>query len=83
MGFLGWIVVGLIAGTLAAAFTGIRGSGCLTNIALGIVGGLLGGILFNAAGSRGIGDFGLWSIFVAFVGAFLLALIVRLFQRPD
>ena len=43
--------------------------GCLGTIVVGVVGGLLGGALFNAAGDHGIGDFGLRSMFVAFVGA--------------
>ena len=35
-------------------------------------------MLFNAAGDEGIGDFGLRSMFVAFVGAVVLLLIVGL-----
>jgi len=34
--------------------------------------------LFNLAGDKGIGDFGLRSMFVAFVGAVLLLTIVAL-----
>jgi uncharacterized membrane protein YeaQ/YmgE (transglycosylase-associated protein family) len=45
---------------------------------VGIFGGLLGGILFNAAGDKGIGDFGLRSMFVAFVGAVVLLAVVGL-----
>lgn len=45
---------------------------------IGIAGGLLGGIIFNAAGEEGITDFGLWSTFVAFVGACVLLLLFRL-----
>jgi len=39
---------------------------------------LLGGALFSIAGDKGIGDFGLRSMFVAFVGAVLLLTIVAL-----
>jgi len=78
MGILGWIVVGFVAGALARAVTGYRwgGAGCLGTIIIGIVGGLLGGAIFNLAGDKGIGDFGLRSLFVAFIGAVLLLLIV-------
>ena len=79
MGLLGWLIVGLIAGGLARAVTGGGWNlGCLGTIAVGVLGGVIGGILFNLAGSHGIGDFGLWSMFVAFVGAVLLLVIVDL-----
>jgi uncharacterized membrane protein YeaQ/YmgE (transglycosylase-associated protein family) len=72
MGILGWIIVGLVAGGLAGRVTGYRGGGCITTMVVGIVGGLVGGALFSAAGDEGIGDFGLRSMFVAFIGATIL-----------
>jgi uncharacterized membrane protein YeaQ/YmgE (transglycosylase-associated protein family) len=73
LGILGWIVVGFVAGALARAATGGGWNmGCLTTVAVGVIGGLLGGMLFNLAGDQGIGDFGLRSMFVAFVGAVVL-----------
>jgi uncharacterized membrane protein YeaQ/YmgE (transglycosylase-associated protein family) len=79
MGLFGWIVVGFVAGAFARAVTGGGWNlGCLGTIVVGIVGGLLGGILFNAAGDKGIGDFGLRSMFVAFVGAVVLLAVVGL-----
>ncbi|WP_436795334.1 GlsB/YeaQ/YmgE family stress response membrane protein [Actinospongicola halichondriae] len=72
MGVLGWIMVGLVSGGLAGRVTGVRGNGCLTTMAVGVIGGLLGGALFNAAGDDGIGEFGLRSMFVAFIGATVL-----------
>jgi uncharacterized membrane protein YeaQ/YmgE (transglycosylase-associated protein family) len=79
VGLFGWIVVGFVAGALARAVTGGGWNlGCLGTIVVGIVGGLIGGTLFNAAGDEGIGDFGLRSMFVAFVGAVVLLAIVGL-----
>lgn len=75
MGLLAWIVVGFVAGSLAGAVTGRRAGGCLSTILVGVLGALVGGWLFNAAGERGIDDLGLWSIFVAFVGASVLLLL--------
>jgi uncharacterized membrane protein YeaQ/YmgE (transglycosylase-associated protein family) len=43
---------------------------------IGVLGGLLGGFLFTAFGSEGITDFSWRSIFVAFVGAVLLLLVL-------
>jgi uncharacterized membrane protein YeaQ/YmgE (transglycosylase-associated protein family) len=79
VGLLGWIVVGFVAGALARGVTGGGWNlGCLGTIVVGVAGGLLGGALFNAAGDRGIGEFGLRSMFVAFVGAALLLAVVGL-----
>lgn len=79
MGVLAWIIVGLIAGALAHKATGSERHGCLSTMVIGILGGVLGGAIFNAAGDRGIGDFGLWSILVAFVGACVLLLLLQAF----
>jgi uncharacterized membrane protein YeaQ/YmgE (transglycosylase-associated protein family) len=79
VGLFGWIVVGFVAGALARGVTGGGWNlGCLGTIVVGVVGGLIGGTLFNAAGDEGIGDFGLRSMFVAFVGAVVLLAIVGL-----
>ncbi len=80
MGILGWIVVGFVAGAFARAVTGTRWrTGCLGTIVIGIIGGLVGGTIFNLAGDDGIGEFGFRSIFVAFIGACILLLVVGLF----
>lgn len=81
MGLLGWIIVGLIAGWLANMATGTRSRGCLTTMVVGIVGALLGGLIFEWAGQPGINQFNLWSILVAFVGATLLLLILHGLDR--
>ncbi|MBV8951493.1 MAG: GlsB/YeaQ/YmgE family stress response membrane protein [Actinobacteria bacterium] len=72
MGVVAWIIVGLIAGALAKLVTGVRGSGCITTVVIGVVGGLLGGILFRAAGERGLTGFSWRSVLVATVGAIVL-----------
>ena len=84
MGLLGWIVVGFVAGMLARAVTGGRRAwnlGCLGTIVVGVLGGILGGWLFSLAGDEGIGDFGLRSMFVAFVGAVVLLGVCSLLTR--
>ncbi|HVV29076.1 MAG TPA: GlsB/YeaQ/YmgE family stress response membrane protein [Rhizomicrobium sp.] len=47
---LGWIVFGAFVGWLASWIMGKEGSGCMVNIALGLVGALAGGFLFRALG---------------------------------
>jgi uncharacterized membrane protein YeaQ/YmgE (transglycosylase-associated protein family) len=70
--WLSWLVVGFIAGVLAKLVTGQDRPGCLGTIVVGIVGGLLGGVIFSAAGGEGINEFSLYSVLVAFVGASIL-----------
>lgn len=81
MGLLGWIITGLVAGSLAQRVTGLEKRGCLFTLAVGVVGGVLGGALFNAAGSKGITDFSLWSILVAFAGASILCWVLGALDR--
>ena len=45
---LGWIFFGAVAGWIANGVMGKGGSGCMVNIALGLVGALAGGFLFRA-----------------------------------
>ena len=80
MGFLAWIVVGLIAGWLAGQVMKGGGYGTVADIILGLVGGVLGGWIFGRLGiSAGSGMIG--SIIVAFVGAVILVGITRLLKR--
>jgi uncharacterized membrane protein YeaQ/YmgE (transglycosylase-associated protein family) len=77
MSWLSWVVLGFFAGALAKGVTGQRGTGCLGTIVIGIVGALLGGVLFKAAGDEGINNFSLRSLLVAFVGATVLLFAYR------
>ncbi len=76
MGFISWIIVGLIAGFLAGQFMKGGGYGIVGDIILGILGALIGGWL--AQNLLGIGSTGLiGSIIVAFIGAVILIAILR------
>jgi uncharacterized membrane protein YeaQ/YmgE (transglycosylase-associated protein family) len=80
MGFLAWIVVGLIGGWLAGQVMKGGGYGVIVDIILGILGGLLGGWIFGMLGIwPGGGMIG--SIIVAFVGAVILVWITRLLKK--
>jgi len=75
-----WCVIGLIAGWLASAVVG-GGYGVIGDIVVGVVGAFLGSILFRALhiatpfhGMAG-------TIFVAFIGAVVLLLVLRLIRR--
>ena len=74
MGFIGFLIVGALAGFLAGKFMKGDGFGLWGNLGVGIVGGFLGGWLF---GMLGIGGGGMiWSTVVAFVGAVILLWVV-------
>ena len=80
MGFIAWIVVGLVAGWLAGQVMKGGGYGIVVDIILGILGGLLGGWIFGLLGIwQGGGMIG--SIIVAFVGAVILVWITRLLKK--
>jgi uncharacterized membrane protein YeaQ/YmgE (transglycosylase-associated protein family) len=80
MGFIAWIVVGLIAGWLAGVVMKGGGYGILVDIILGILGGFLGGWIFGLLGI-GAGGGMIGSIIVAFIGAVILVGITRLIKR--
>ena len=80
MGILSWIVVGLIAGWLAGMVMKGGGFGCIGDIVVGVIGGVVGG--FIASYFFHIGDpmsgINPTSILIAFLGAVLLLLVLRL-----
>jgi uncharacterized membrane protein YeaQ/YmgE (transglycosylase-associated protein family) len=79
-GFVGWIVVGLVAGWLAGRFMG-SGYGLLGDIILGLVGAFVGGLIVGAFATGTTGVIG--SIVVAFVGAVVLIGVSRLLVRGN
>src|SRR5690606_15721509 len=82
MDVITWLIVGLVAGVLASFVMGGIGYGIIGDIIVGIVGAVLGGFLFRALGLgtpfAGIAG----TIFVAFIGAVVLLLILRAIRRP-
>ena len=75
------LVVGLVAGLLASLVVGGVGYGILGDIAIGIVGAFLGSWLFSALHIQvPIGGLG-GTIFVAFIGAVVLLLLLRALRR--
>jgi len=76
-GFIGWIIIGLIAGWIAGHLARGRGFGCIVDVILGLIGAVIGGWIFTRLGISAIGFWG--SLAAATVGAVLLVLIARLF----
>lgn len=77
MDLLTWLIVGLIAGVLASLLVGSAG-GILIDIVVGIVGAFIGGWLFSYAGWHAPFAGLAGTIFVAFIGAVILLVVLRL-----
>lgn len=82
MGLLSWIVVGGLAGWLAGNLVKGQGFGCLGNIIVGVLGGLVGGFLASQLFSipDAVNGFNLGSIVVAILGAVVVIVVVRLLR---
>jgi uncharacterized membrane protein YeaQ/YmgE (transglycosylase-associated protein family) len=75
MGIISWIILGLIAGFIGSKIVDKQGQGLWLNIALGIIGALVGGFLFDLFGATGVTGLNIWSMIVAIVGAVVVLLI--------
>ncbi len=80
MSFVWFILIGLAAGWIGAKIVGGEGNGFWINLLVGVVGSVLGGWVYRFLG---IGDPAslVGGLICAVVGAIILLLIVRLFQR--
>jgi len=75
MGIISWIILGLIAGFIGSKIVNRQGQGFWLDIALGIIGALVGGFVFDAFGSTGVTGLNIWSMIVAIVGSVVVLLI--------
>lgn len=77
---LAWIIIGGIAGWLAGLVVKGSGLGIIGDIIVGIVGALIGGFLVSLLlpGTFGFTGFNIGSLIIAFIGAVVLLLILRL-----
>ncbi len=78
--FIGWLVIGLIAGWLASVVMGRGGYGIVGDIIVGVIGAFIGGVIARALGLFGpaANDPISWgSLIFAIIGAIILIAIVR------
>lgn len=82
MGWLVWIVLGLVAGIIAKLIMpGRDPGGFIVTIILGIVGALVGGFISTRLGFGDVTGFNLPSIIIAVLGSIVLLIIYRMLKR--
>jgi uncharacterized membrane protein YeaQ/YmgE (transglycosylase-associated protein family) len=79
MDLLTWLIVGLVAGVLAALVVG--GVGLIGDIIVGIVGAFVGGWIFRQLGVSTPFSGLAGTIFTAFVGAVVLLFLLHVVMR--
>ena len=77
--FIGYLIIGLLAGWIASKIVRGRGSGLIVNLAVGLVGGILGGWLVGLIGWVPMGSIG--SLLTPIIGAIVLLWLVSLVTR--
>ena len=78
MGILSWVILGLIAGFIGSKIVNKTGEGLVLDIALGVVGAIVGGYLFSLTGTEGVTGLNLWSLLVAVIGAIVVLVVYRM-----
>ena len=72
MSIISWIILGVIAGFIGSKIVNKSGEGIFLDIALGIAGAIVGGIIFSAFGASGVTGLNIYSLVVAVIGAIVL-----------
>ena len=65
----------MIAGFIGSKIVNRQGQGFWLDIALGIIGAIVGGFLFEFFGGTGITGLNIWSMIVAIVGSVVVLVI--------
>jgi uncharacterized membrane protein YeaQ/YmgE (transglycosylase-associated protein family) len=81
MGPIGWIVIGLLAGSISGWFVGVRSAqGCLPTILVGVIGAIVGGWLSRELGFGDVEGF-LGALVFATIGAVLVRILLKTLER--
>jgi uncharacterized membrane protein YeaQ/YmgE (transglycosylase-associated protein family) len=83
MNFFTWILLGLLAGSIAKLiFPGKDPGGCLATVGIGIIGALIGGFLGTTVFGWGtVTGFNISSLGIAIAGSLVLLALFRLMIR--
>ena len=82
MGFIAWIIMGLIVGVIAKfLMPGKDPGGIFVTILLGIAGAFVGGFIGSRLGFGGVSGFDLRSLVLAVIGAIILLVLYRFIKK--
>lgn len=82
MGFITWIILGLIVGVIAKIIMpGKDPGGFIITILLGIAGAFAGGFIATRLGFGSVTGFDIRSLIIAVIGAFILLAIYRVIKK--
>ena len=62
MSVIAWIILGLIAGFIGSKIVNKSGQGFLLDVALGVIGAVVGGVIFNFFGAAGVSGLNIYSL---------------------
>ena len=82
MGWIAWIVLGLISGAIASKLVNKSGSGFLLDVVIGVIGAIVGGAIGAKLGLGGLeGFWSPWSWLLSILGAVIVLVIYNAVAR--
>ena len=81
MGIISWIILGLVAGFIGSKIVNKTGEGFFLDIALGVIGAVVGGWVLTYFGKSGVTGLNPYSFLVAIVGAVVLLVAYHALRR--
>jgi len=81
MGFIAWLILGLLAGFIGSKIVNKQGEGLIRDMLLGVVGAFVGGFLFRTFGGHGVTGLNLYSLIVAVIGAVVVLVLFHALRR--
>ena len=80
MSVIGWIILGLVAGFIGSKIVNKSGQGVIMDVVLGIVGAIVGGLVFSVLGASGVTGFNIYSLIVAVIGSVVVLWLYHALQ---
>jgi uncharacterized membrane protein YeaQ/YmgE (transglycosylase-associated protein family) len=81
MGFIAWLILGLLAGFIGSKIVNKQGEGLIRDMLLGVVGAFVGGFLFRTFGGHGVTGLNIYSLIVAVIGAVVVLVLFHALRR--
>ena len=84
MGIISWIILGGLAGWIGSMIMGTDASqGVFLNIVIGIIGAMIGGLVFSFFGAAGVTGFNFYSFGVAIIGSIIAIWAVQMLRGAN